>query len=139
MRTALILGRKHNQKKFSVIGTPDVPLAELQERMKDLRRATAHDELAEVEFWTSDAGRISTHRLHDPKNPPKAPPVIDHAKARAEAKAKADKEAADKAQKTREAEVKANNDRTARILERMGLKKPVPAKKPAPAKEPAAA
>src|SRR4051812_10996771 len=86
MRTAIILGRRHDGDLMELVSGIEAPIHEQLATFKtEYCRADVHKDFEYVELWTSDEGLTKKRKLISPKR----------AKEIAEAKAKA--EAAEKA------------------------------------------
>lgn len=67
MRTAITLQRLHGETTSQVIAGPEVPIHEQLAAFKKLAAEKTNAEIAQVEIWTSDSGRIKHRRFDLPK------------------------------------------------------------------------
>ncbi|HEV7405167.1 MAG TPA: hypothetical protein VGO11_19645 [Chthoniobacteraceae bacterium] len=66
MRTAVTIGRRHEEDAPEVLAGPAVPIREQQQVFRAATRTREHPEYAELELWTSDEGCVKRRKFSPP-------------------------------------------------------------------------
>ena len=59
MRQAITTGRRHGETKFGLVYGPETKIGDQLKAFKAAKVKGVHADYAELQLWTSDAGRVS--------------------------------------------------------------------------------